>query len=147
MSIPPPPREDDPSAVMAALGPILPNVLREGVDEGFYRWSQSRKADPNGFVSYGSCSRMNMLYDHIAVPTRELLDLAAPHVRHLRWRVSDNLRATEIYLDPYLAFRIKREKRNRGGRTTSVLTERQRAIKSPVALSDGETIGDPVPGD
>jgi hypothetical protein len=124
----------DEQAVMAALGPIVPAILREGVAEGFHRFKASRALDPIGFADYSLCAKSNMLYDRIARATRELVDLAQAEIPDLQWTMGRNKRATDFTFDPYFAFRIKRIKANRKGLTTSVDTWRQLSIKSGVVL-------------
>jgi hypothetical protein len=125
-----PPRDDDQMGTMDYLGPALPALLREAADTGLYRYKVSRSLDPEGYADASDCSRANLLYDRIAKPTRELIDLAALGDHRLRWQFSDNKRATEVMCDPFHALRIKRVKRNRGGLTTGVETDRLRSIKS-----------------
>src|SRR5687767_6538246 len=104
----------DEVAVSGAIGPVVPALLREGVSEGFHRFKKSRDLDPEGFADYSLCSKANMLYDRIALASRELVDLARPEIPALGWKLGRNKRATDIMLDPYFVFRIKRVKRNRG---------------------------------
>ncbi|MCB9853300.1 MAG: hypothetical protein H6819_09415 [Phycisphaerales bacterium] len=132
-------RKDDQEAVMREIGPILP-ILREAVDEGFYCFCRSRDADPAGFVDYTEATRANMLCDRISTSLRELVDLMRDNYPDLDWRITPNKRATEVFLDTRLAFRIKRAKSNRGGCTTNVKTSRQRAIKSNVMLPYGQMV-------
>ena len=112
------------------MGSVVPALLREGLAEGFHRFKRSRDLDPDGFADYSLCSKANMLYDRIALASRELVDVAKADIPELGWKAGRNKRATDIMLDPYFVFRIKREKQNRGGLTTSVDTWRQLQMKS-----------------
>lgn len=123
-----PPRDDDQAAVLSAIGPAVPILFREAVEHGFFNYAKSRALDPAGHAEHSECSRANVLYDRIAAVARGLVDASGSAA--FRWKIGDNKRATEIELDPHFAFRIKREKENRDGRTTSVDTSRQRRIKS-----------------
>ena len=122
-------RTDDPEAMMGAVGELVPPILRESIDHGFFLHSASRRRDPEGFADYTDSSRSNMLYDRIAATARGLIIAAG--VDGLSWQISANKRATEILLDPFLAFRIKRAKRNRRGMTAAYPTPRQGRIDSP----------------
>ncbi|QOV88547.1 hypothetical protein [Humisphaera borealis] len=122
--------KDQQAEIMAALGSVVPVLLREAVDEGFHAYKVSRALDPVGHAEYGACSRANMLYDRIASTGRELVRLAADEMPELTSSIHPNKRSTEILLDPYFAFRIKRTKENRKGLTTSVSTKRQNRIKA-----------------
>lgn len=113
---------------MNAIGPVLPVLLREAVDSGFHNYRKSRALDPNAQPDYGECSKANMLYDRIGAVLRDIVDASGSC--NLRWQFSGNRRATEVMHDPHFAFRIKRAKANRGGRTSSYNTLRQRTIKS-----------------
>lgn len=113
------------------LGPVMPVVLRESVDSGFFMFRRSRQLDPEAYVHYTDCTLANMLIDRITHVTRDLIDTVDDADRRLWWKISANRRATETYIDPYMAVRIKRSKQNRSGRTTSVNTARQIEIKSP----------------
>lgn len=127
---PKPPRDDDPTEVMAHLGPALPLIAYEAVQTGFFRYAKSREIDPEGFADYTDSCRAGMLNDRISRVTQELIDVASASDPRLGWQLSDNRRATEILCDPYIAIRIKRSKRNRGHLTTSYFTKRQQRIKS-----------------
>ena len=127
---------------MAAAGTMIPALLRESIDEGFHGYKRSRALDPVGFAEYGPCARANMLYDRIATSCRELMGLVMPENPDLSWKIGDNKRSTEVKLEPYLMFRIKRVKKNRGGRSTSVGTNRQWRIMSDVVLSPAQMIID-----
>ncbi|HZL34274.1 MAG TPA: hypothetical protein VFC78_03125 [Tepidisphaeraceae bacterium] len=120
----------DETAIMQALGPIIPSVLREAVEEGWHRFKKSRSLDPNGFAEYGLTSRANMLYDRIAAAARDLVGVAAVDIPGLSCGINKNKKSTEVTFEPYFAFRMKRTKRNRKGLTTSVNTWRQCRIKS-----------------
>ena len=121
------PREDDPQAVMKTVGPVLPAILEESVQTGFYNFSRSRANDPMGFAELTDCSKANILYDRMAAVARDLIDTLGDD--NTAWRMSENRRSTEIYSGPFFAFRIKRSKANRQGRSTGVRTVRQRSIK------------------
>jgi hypothetical protein len=135
--------------IIEAVGPVIPAILRESVTEGFYRFKTSRALDPVGFAEYSLCAKMNMLYDRIALASRELLTLASSDMPGLWWQVGRNKRATEIFFDPYFAFRIKRTKGNRNDLSTSVDTGRQLTIKAefvpPVSQSLFDFMGENFP--
>lgn len=120
------PRDDDSKAVMDFMGPSLPIMFREGIEHGFYNYAKSRKLDPIGHTEYTDCTKGNMLYDRIVAVLRELVEAAGKKALH--WKIGDNKRATEIMLEPHLAYRIKRIKQNRGDKTTGVSTGRQRKV-------------------
>lgn len=125
-----PPRDDDQIGTMDFIGPALPALLREAADTGLFRYRRSRLLDPEGHADHSDCTKANILYDRIASPVRELVGLASMADPRLRWQFSDNKRATEVMCDPFYAFRIKRTKKNRGGLTTGVATDRALDIKS-----------------
>jgi len=125
-------RKDDSEAVLNELGLMLPSMLRESVDDGFYNFTVSRRKDPDAYTDYTECTRGNMLYDRIASAARILVSAYSVENPDLSWRISSNKRATDILLDTRFAFRLKRTKKNRRGCTTSVSTHRQRTIKSSV---------------
>ena len=133
-------RKDDQAVVMREIGPLLPAMLREAVDEGFHNYVASRRKDPDAYPEYSDCTRANMLYDRVAASARQLINAMAADVPDLSWKISHNKRATDIFLDTRFAFRIKRTKLNRHGLTTSVSTNRQRAIKSEVMLPVGQMV-------
>jgi hypothetical protein len=118
-------------AVMEAVGPIVPMLLREAIEEGFYRYKTSRSLDPLGFPDYGPISKANMLYDRIAAASRELIDTLSADLPAIQYTIHSNTKSTEILFDPYFAFRVKRTKSNRHGMPTSYPTWRQRRINSP----------------
>lgn len=134
-------RTDDPQAMMEAVGDLVPALARESIDHGFYTHTVSRRLDPVGFARYTDTTRANMLYDHIADAARGLIMSAGSD--GLSWQISGNKRATEIMLDPFFAFRIKRAKRKRGGMTATYPTPRQGRIDSPPPyLGHGQAVID-----
>jgi len=133
-------RKDDQDAVIHEIGPVVPAMLREAVDEGFYNYDVSRRKDPDAYPEYTDCTRGNMLYDRIAASARQLVDAATADIPDLSWKITHNKRATDVLLDTRFAFRIKRTKLNRSGLSTSVSTRRQRAIKSNVMLPIGQMV-------
>lgn len=137
-------RDDDGRAILDAIGFPIPILLREAVDHGFQKYAHSRGLDPNGHAEYSDCSRANMLYDRIAAVARELVGAFGDE--RLTWKISSNKRATEIYLAPDFAFRIKRIKRNRHDLTTGVATSRQQKIKSTPRLIPVGQMLLPLPG-
>ncbi len=100
----------------------------------------SRRKDQNVYTEYSDCTRANMLSDRITASARQLIDTVTADIPDLSWKITLNRRATDILLDTRFAFRIKRTKRNRRGRTTSVSTKRQRMIKSDVMLPVGQMV-------
>lgn len=68
-----------------------------------------------------------MVYDHVANVLRELVTAAG--MDNLSFRLTANLRSTEVQFDPFVMVRVKRTKSNRGGRSTSYPTGRQGRIK------------------
>jgi hypothetical protein len=123
-----PPRRDDPIAVMAAVPSVLPSILRESLDTGFFRYVQGRALNPAAYARYSLCTKNNIIYDEVSDVLRELVDLASPACPGLHWRPTPNKRATEVFVDPFLALRVKRVKSNRGGLSTGVKTKRNRSI-------------------
>ena len=133
-------RKDDQIAVIREIGPLVLALVREALDEGFHNYVVSRRRDPDAYTEYSDCIRANMIYDRMATAARQLIDVATTDVPDLSWKITHNKRATDILLDTQFAFRIKRTKRNRRGRTASVSTRRQRAIKSSVMLPPGQMV-------
>lgn len=133
-------RKDDQQTVLREIGPLVPAMLREAVDEGFHNYVVSRRKDPDAYPEYTDCAKANMLYDRIAASGRQLIDDMTPGIPDLSWKITQNRRATDFLLDARFAFRIKRTKLNRRGRTTSVATRRQRTIMSSVLLPVGQMV-------
>lgn len=125
-------RDDDQESILAAAGPVLPVLLREAIDHGFFLYGRSRALDPDAHADYSLAARANILYDRIAAVVRGLVDVSG--LPDLSWVIGRNGRATEVRLHPYLNIRVKREKSNRGGRTASVGTHRQLSIKAPKTI-------------
>jgi hypothetical protein len=123
--------KDEETAILASVGQTVPALLREAVDEGFHRYKVSRALDPFGFPDYGPISKANMLYDRIASAARDLISTIAPDLPQLRYSIHSNTKSTEITLDPYFAFRIKRTKANRRNMPSSYGTDRQKHINAP----------------
>ncbi len=123
--------KDEDAAIMEAIGAVVPSLLRESVDEGFHRYKISRSLDPSGFPDYGPITKSNMLYDRIASAARDLISAISPALPTLRYTIHSNTKSTEITLDPYLAFRIKRTRANRRGMPSSYGTDRQKHINAP----------------
>lgn len=122
-------RPDDQEAVLREIGPLMPSILSEAIEDGFYKHAKSRANDPNANVEYSECTRANQLYDRIAASARAMIDSVKPENPDLQWKITPNKRATDMLLDTRFAFRVKRSKRNRNNLTTSVRTRRQRRIK------------------
>lgn len=134
-------RKDDQKRIMREIGPMIPALLREAVDEGFHNFAVSRQRDIEAYPEYTECSRANMLYDRITAAARVLVDALADDRPDLYWRVTPNKRSTEILLDARFAFRFKRSKENRGNLTANVCTLRQQhEIKSDVMLPWGQLV-------
>ncbi|MDO8625004.1 MAG: hypothetical protein Q7R47_02895 [Candidatus Diapherotrites archaeon] len=134
-------RIDDQEAVLREVGSLMPSILAEAIQDGFYKYTVSRNKDPESYPEYSDCTRGNQLYDRIAASARAMVDSLSPQNPDLQWKITPNKRATDILLDTRFAFRVKRSKRSRNNLTTGVRTARNKRIKpSQIMLTIGQMV-------
>lgn len=125
-----PPPDHDQTAVMAHVPNVLQMIFRESCEHGLFKHVQSNQLDPEGYLDYMQSRRSGMLSDRITAVARHLFDVSG--IDGAWWKIADNDCATEFYLDPFLAFRFKRTKKNRSHKSTGVMTVRRASTQSLV---------------
>jgi len=101
---------DDSDSVMTEIGEIVPVILREAMDSGFDNFRRSRDFDPVAHNDYRQSTLANMLADRIYPFLISLVAVADPEGLQLRTRLTQNGRATELWIGSELYTKIKRIK-------------------------------------
>jgi hypothetical protein len=101
---------DDSDSVMGEVGEVVPVILREAMDSGFDAFRRSRALDPVGHADYRQTTLANMLADRIYPFLIALVAAADPEGLLLRTRLTDNGRATELWIGSELYAKVKRIK-------------------------------------
>ncbi len=101
---------DDSDSVMAEVGVIVPVILREAMDNGFDAFRRSRALDPVGYADYRQTTIANMLADRIYPFLIALVASADPQGLYLRTQLTQNGRATELWIGSELYTKVKRIK-------------------------------------
>lgn len=100
----------DSDSVMSEVGEIVPVILREAMESGFEAFRRSRALDPVGQADYRPTTLANMLADRIYPFLISLVETADSAGLHLRTRLTDNGRATELWIGSELYSKVKRIK-------------------------------------
>lgn len=100
----------DSDSVMNEVGEIVLVILREAMDSGFDAFRRSRALDPVGYADYRQTTLANMLADRIYPFLIALVAAADPQGLHLRTRLTQNGRATELWIGSELYTKVKRIK-------------------------------------
>jgi hypothetical protein len=101
---------DDSDSVMSEVGEIVPVILREAMDSGFDAFRRSRALDPIGYADYRQTTLANMLVDRIYPFLIALVAAADPQGLLLMTRLTENGRATELWIGSELYTKVKRIK-------------------------------------
>src|SRR5450755_2714368 len=97
---------DDSDSVMTEVGEIVPVILREAMDSGFDAFRRSRVLDPVGYADYRPTTLANMLADRIYPFLIALVAAGDPQGLHLRTRLTENGRATELWIGSELYTKV-----------------------------------------
>jgi hypothetical protein len=100
----------DGDSVMSEIGELVPVILREAMDSGFDAFRKSRELDAVGFNDYRQSTLANMLADRIYPFLISLSEAADPEGLHLRTRLTQNGRATELLIGSEFYTKVKRIK-------------------------------------
>jgi len=99
---------DDREAILQAVGPLAPIILREAMDNGLDAHRRSRDLDPVGFADYRPSTLANTMVDRMYPFLRDLVEVADPGGQSLLAKDTKNGRATEVWIGGALYVKLKR---------------------------------------
>lgn len=99
---------EDHEAILQAVGPVAPIILREAMENGLDEMRRSRSLDSGGFADYRPTTLANMLVDRMYPFILDLTQVADPEQQQLLARNTQNGRATELWVGSAFYVKLKR---------------------------------------